>query len=143
MKGLKKMGNFKRYNLLPMINEKPQFYRQIISWIGNGIYSVLLGKKAPVNQIFRLYKTEDLKNLNLTSKGFDINAEIFFKLDMCGKKFKQVYIPLTKRKYGKSKLNYPKEILRHLLLVLKIITWKMNFFQTKTNFRAKNKPLKT
>lgn len=100
-------------------------WRMAISKIANGVYRVLLGKPVTsINQIFRLYKTEQLKNLKLEAVGFDINAEILFKLVFGGKNFIEVPAKLTCRLYGESKLNYAREIRRHLILIMKIIKWK-------------------
>ncbi len=107
-----------------------KFWRIIISKLSNRFYSFLLGKKVTaVTPFFRLYKTDQIKNLVLESKGFEIMAEILFKLVFSGKNFIEVPTPLTKRIYGVSHLNYPKEIVRHLFLVSKIIKWK--FFNFK------------
>ncbi|MDO8601334.1 MAG: glycosyltransferase family 2 protein [bacterium] len=102
------------------------FLRIIASKLANKIYSFLLGKKATaITPIFRLYKTEQLKSLSLQSKGFEIVAEILFKMVFSGRKFIEVPVTLTKRIYGVSHLNYKKEIIRHFFLVLKIIKWKI------------------
>lgn len=106
------------------------FFRVVVSKLANKIYSFLLGQKGTsVNQIFRLYKAEQLKSLSLESKGFDIDAEILFKLVFSGRKFIAVPVPLTKRIYGVSHLNYKKEIIRHLFLILKILKWKVFGFK--------------
>lgn len=105
-------------------------WRLLISKIANVVYRVLLGKPiTSINQIFRLYKMKDLKELSLTSVGFDINAEILFKLVYKGKNFIEVPAELTNRLYGSSKLNYFREIRRHFLLILKIIKWKLFGFK--------------
>mgnify|MGYP001585297750 CR=1 FL=1 len=101
-------------------------WRLAISKFANFVYRVLLGKPiTSINQIFRLYKTEQLKQLNLTSVGFDINAEILFKLVFKGNKFVEIPAELTNRLYGVSKLNYAREIRRHIALMAKIIKWKI------------------
>lgn len=102
------------------------FFRLIASKLANKTYSFLLGRKnVSVTPIFRLYKTEQLKKLSLESKGFEVVAEILFKLVFSGRKFLEVPVPLARRIYGVSHLNYPKEIIRHFFLVLKIIKWKI------------------
>lgn len=99
--------------------------RVFVSKLARKIYSFLLGEKSvSVNQIFKLYKTHQLKSLPLESRGFDIGAEIFFKLVFSGKKFVEVPVPLTRRVHGVSHLNYRKEIVRHFFLLLKILKWK-------------------
>lgn len=101
-------------------------WRLWISKLANFVYQLLLGKQiTSINQIFRLYKTEQLKQLSLTSVGFDINAEILFKLVFKGKSFTEVPAELTSRIYGVSKLNYVREIRRHIVLIMKIIKWKL------------------
>lgn len=100
-------------------------WRILISKMSNGVYRLLLGcPVTSINQIFRLYKTEQLKRLQLSAVGFDINAEILFKLVFSGRKFIEVPTELTQRMHGVSKLNYAREIFRHLLLIVKILKWK-------------------
>jgi dolichol-phosphate mannosyltransferase len=102
-----------------------QGWRLAISKIANLIYKVILGKPiTSVNQIFRLYKAEQLKQLKLSSVGFDINAEILFKMVFGKRKFVEIPTELTVRIYGESKLNYTREIGRHMVLILKILKWK-------------------
>lgn len=101
-------------------------WRIVISKIANFIYSQLLGKPiTSVNQILRLYRTADLKSLNLQANGFEINAEILFKLVYAGKSFKEIPAQLTNRLYGVSKLNYKKELIRHAALVSKVLVWRL------------------
>lgn len=100
-------------------------WRLWVSKLANLVYRVLLGKPTTsLNQIFRLYKTEQLKRLPLSAVGFDINAEILFKLVFSGKNFVEVPAELTARLHGVSKLNYTREIRRHLVLIFKILKWK-------------------
>lgn len=100
-------------------------WRLAISKIANGVYYILLGQPVTsINQIFRLYKTADLQAVPLQAIGFDINAEILFKLVFRGKRFIEVPAELTQRLYGVSKLNYGKEIRRHFVLIGRILKWK-------------------
>ncbi|MDP3762770.1 MAG: glycosyltransferase family 2 protein, partial [bacterium] len=63
-------------------------WRIFISKAANFVYSFLLGRRVTsVNQIFRLYKTWQLKEWKLESGGFEIFAEILFKLVFRGRKF--------------------------------------------------------
>lgn len=106
-------------------------WRIWISKLANAVYIALLGEKTTsINPIFRLYKTTQLKALSLEAVGFDINAEILFKLVFQGKRFVEVPAELTNRLYGVSKLNYAKEIRRHLVLMFKILKWKMFGFSS-------------
>lgn len=110
---------------LARYDERIPRWRIFISKAANFVYSVFLGQPiTSVNQIFRLYKTRDLKELNLESSGFEINAEILFKLVFRGKKFVEIPAELTARQYGVSKLDYAKEIPRHFFLLVRILRWR-------------------
>lgn len=101
-------------------------YRLMVSKVANVVYALLLGKRATsINQIFRLYKAPALKALRLTSKGYEINAEILFKLVFAGKTFVEIPAELTVRKFGVSKLRYGREFRRHAVLLMKIVAWKL------------------
>lgn len=100
-------------------------YRVFISKVANWVYATLLGRPVTsVNQIFRLYKAPALKALHLTSKGYEINAEILFKLVFAGHRFVEIPAELTTRQFGVSKLRYGRELRRHAVLLLKILAWK-------------------
>jgi dolichol-phosphate mannosyltransferase len=106
--------------------EDIQKYRVFVSIAANMVYSVLLGRHVTaVSPIFRLYKTVQLKEIPLETNGFDISVEILFRLILAGRKFAEVPTPLGLRQFGESKLNYRKEIIRHLKLVRKIIFWRL------------------
>jgi len=101
------------------------FYRKFLSISLNLIYSILLGKRlTSVSPIFRVYNTQDLKDLNLTCKGFDINAEILVNLLKNEKKVVEIPTILTVRRFGESKINNIKEIKNHIKLFFKIMRWK-------------------
>jgi len=107
-----------------------QLWRVVISKTINMIYSFLLGQKTTaVTPFFRLYKTEQIKSVPLDSRGFEICSEILFKMAFSGKKFIEAPTPLTKRIHGISHLNYKKEIINHIRLLLKIIKWKFFGFK--------------
>lgn len=106
--------------------EDVPFYRIFLSKGVNILYSILFGRKiSTVSSIFRLYKTEQLKELNLTSKKFDINAEILFKLIQNKRRIAEVPVTLTTRRYGVSKLNNLQEIKNHLKLLAKVLLWRL------------------
>lgn len=101
-------------------------WRLWISNAANAIYGFLLGKNiTSINTIFRLYETAQLKKIPIEAVGFDINTEILFKLVFRGHTFREVPAELTQRVHGVSKLNYAREIRRHLLLLCKILKWKI------------------
>ncbi|MDP3729519.1 MAG: glycosyltransferase family 2 protein [bacterium] len=100
-------------------------YRIIISNIAGKVFRFLLGKPiTAATQIFRIYKVPQLKELTLTSGGYDIIVEILFKLVFRGRKFIEIPAVLTTRKHGVSRMNYFKEISRASLLICKVIKWK-------------------
>lgn len=103
-------------------------YRVFVSKIANWVYALLLGRPVTsINQILRLYKASQLKELSLTSRGYEINAEILFKLVFAGKTFVEIPAELTARQFGVSKLRYGREMRRHAVLLLKIIAWKFGW----------------
>lgn len=111
-------------------NDIPR-YRIWLSNIGRMLYNIALGEKlTAVTPIFRLYKTEELRKIELNPKptpqgGFSINAEILAKLLFNGCKVVEIPANLTVREYGESKLNNLREIVSQLILVSKIIWWRM------------------
>ncbi len=103
-------------------------------WLSNGgrlLYNIALGEKiTAVTPIFRLYKTDILKKINLNPKptpqgGFSINAEILAKLLFKGYKAAEIPATLTVREYGESKINNLREIVSQLILVTKIMWWRV------------------
>ena len=100
-------------------------FRLLMSKSVNFLYRLLLGSKITcVSPIFRLYKRSVLIEMKISSRNFEINAEIISKLLIEGKKVVEVPVPLLKRKYGESKINIKKEIKNNILLLFKIINTK-------------------
>jgi dolichol-phosphate mannosyltransferase len=101
-------------------------YRIAISRLATLVYSTILGTSVTaVSPIFRLYRRDDLRELNLRSVGFDINAEILFGLLRKGKRLAEIPAPLTQRIHGESSLNYRKEIMRHVRLTARMAAWRV------------------
>lgn len=101
-------------------------YRVIVGKLSTLIYSLIFGSKiTAVTPIFRLYRRQDLVDLPLVATGFDINAEILFYLVRRGKRVGEVPTMLTQRIHGESKLNYRKEMQRHLRLVWRMIKMRL------------------
>jgi dolichol-phosphate mannosyltransferase len=97
-------------------------YRVFIGKISTLVYSFIFGRRiTAVSPVFRLYRRSDLIGLPLQSTGFDINAEILFFLVQRGKRIAEVPAALTQRIHGESKLNYKREMKRHLRLVWRMI----------------------
>jgi dolichol-phosphate mannosyltransferase len=100
-------------------------FRLLMSKTVNFLYRMLLGSRITcVSPIFRLYKRKILIEMDITSRNFEINAEIISKLLIQGKTVVEVPVPLLKRKFGESKINIKKEIKNYLLLLYKIFKTK-------------------
>ncbi|MBD3251380.1 glycosyltransferase [Candidatus Uhrbacteria bacterium] len=103
-------------------------HRILIGKLSTLVYSIVFGRwLSAVTPIFRLYQKKDLDELTLQSTGFDINAEILFELVQRGKRVAEVPTMLTQRIHGESKLDYKKEMKRHLRLVLRMVKRRMRF----------------
>lgn len=101
-------------------------YRVAISYLASLIYAAVLGAYVrDVSPIFRLYKREQLLQLPLLASRFDINAEILFFLIQDHRKIAEVPAPLTQRIHGESKLDYKKEIIRHLRLIWRMLKLRL------------------
>lgn len=100
-------------------------FRLLMSKSVNFLYRILLGSEITcVSPIFRLYRRSVLTGMNISSRNFEINAEIISKLIIGGKKVVEIPVPLLKRKYGESKINVKKEIRNYILLLYKIFKTK-------------------
>ncbi len=101
-------------------------YRLFVSHIAGLVYRVVLGAKvSAMTPIFRLYKREQLLSLPLQATGFDINAEILFYLIRDKRRLAEVPAPLTQRIHGESKLEYRKEMKRHLRLLKRMVLLRL------------------
>ncbi|HZZ83569.1 MAG TPA: glycosyltransferase family 2 protein [Anaeromyxobacteraceae bacterium] len=101
-------------------------WRIFVSKSASFVYSVILGQKiTAVSPILRLYRRSDLAALPLKATGFDINAEILFLLVQRGKRIAEVPAPLTQRLHGESKLDYSREMRRHVRLIGRMLAWRM------------------
>lgn len=101
-------------------------YRVAMSVAATVVYSVALGRRiTAVSPILRLYRAADVKALDLKTDGFDINAEILFKLVQRRCRIAEIPAPLTVRIHGESKLVYSREIRRHLKLVATMLRWRV------------------
>ena len=100
-------------------------FRLLMSRTVNFLYRMLLGSKITcVSPIFRLYRRSVLEKMNISSRNFEINAEIISKLLINGNTVVEVPVPLLKRKYGDSKINVKKEVKNYIVLLYRIFTTK-------------------
>lgn len=98
-----------------------------MSWMVNIAYRLFLNIKVKdISNSFRIYRTEDIKKLNLESNNFDIVEEILIKLCTTNKDYKIREVPITfeKRKKGKSKRKLGKFILSYITTMRKLIKIK-------------------
>lgn len=103
-------------------------YRVFISQIASFIYGLVFGAPVTaVSPIFRLYRREQITDLPLQTTKFDINAEILFYLIRAGRRVVEIPVPLTQRLHGESKLDYRKEMVRHLRLIWRML--KIRFYR--------------
>jgi len=100
-------------------------FRLLMSRSVNFLYRELLRSRITcVSPIFRLYRRSVLMEMTISSRNFEINAEIISKLLIRGKTVVEVPVPLLKRKYGTSNINFKKEIKNYLLLLYRIFKTK-------------------
>jgi len=101
-------------------------YRVLLSSCANLLYWFALGQRiSSVTPIFRLYTTSQIKNLQLHASGFEINAEILFKLLANKKRVVEIPAMLTVRQFGVSKLRFFRALKFHFGIVLKIVYWRL------------------
>ncbi|KAF5047936.1 Polyprenol monophosphomannose synthase [anaerobic digester metagenome] len=91
----------------------------------NYMYRILLRQPITcVSPIFRLYRADTLKKLDLESENFEINAEIISKYLISGYRVVEVPVELHRRRYGESKINIRREIFNNLNMMRKIVRTK-------------------
>jgi dolichol-phosphate mannosyltransferase len=94
-----------------------------MSRVLNLTYSKVLGIKCKdISNSFRLYKTDQLKNIHLTCQNFDIVEEILLKLSRKYKPLRIIEIPFTfkQRLFGKSKRNLILFIFTYIYTLFKL-----------------------
>lgn len=98
-----------------------------MSFLLNCVYRIVFGLKIKdVSDSFRMYKTEQVQNLNLTCNNFDIVEEILIRLSISKKHYvmKEVPIEFSKRAAGNSKRNLFKFILSYITTMIKLLKIK-------------------
>lgn len=86
-------------------------YRLAVSW-----------RITAYTPLFRLYRRAALKSLEISSRGFEANAEILWGLLSAGYRVEEAPVVLTCRTLGRSKLQRLRELKRHLKLLARILT---------------------
>lgn len=83
-----------------------------------GLFDARLTSYTPM---FRLYRTADLRALDLRSSGFEVSVEALVLLLRAGKSVVEVPAPLTVRAAGASKLRRWRELRAHLALAARLL----------------------
>lgn len=99
----------------------------LMSWMVNVAYRLCLKIKVKdISNSLRIYRTQDIKSIELESDNFDIVEEILIKLCFKNKNYKIKEVPITfrKRKEGESKRKLGKFILSYISTMKKLINIK-------------------
>ncbi len=104
---------------------------QIMSWMLNTAYRICLGIKAKdISTNFRIYHTEQLKQITLSCTNYDILEEILLKLKLLvGKKeFRIAESPISfnKRLYGESKRQLIPFILSYIKTLVCLFAMRLH-----------------
>ncbi len=103
---------------------------KFMSWMLNVAYRVIFGLKVKdVSDSFRMYKSEQIKGINLECNNFDIVEEILIKLSLEYKPFsvKEVPISFNKRAAGESKRDLLKFICSYFSTIKKLYRIKQTY----------------
>lgn len=110
-----------------------------LSWVVNVTFRIVLGLDCrDVSNSLRLYKSEQLRQLKLESKNFDIVEEMLIKICFGAERRKALEVPVTfeKRKAGHSKRNLVVFAFGYLGTL-----WRLSKFkrQARRELKAKGK----
>lgn len=95
----------------------------LMSLVVNVVYSLVLGLNCKdVSNSFKLYRTSEIKSLNLKCDNFDIVEEILFRLKRNNSKLRIKEIPYVfkKRMFGNTKRNLFLFMLSYIFTLLKL-----------------------
>jgi dolichol-phosphate mannosyltransferase len=97
--------------------------RALPSLMINALYRGLFGMRLTAyTPVLRLYRTSFIKDLEIASNGFEINAEIAARAMIDRRVVAEVPAPLRVRVAGVSKLQRGRELKRHLSLILRLLS---------------------
>ncbi len=97
-------------------------WRILISRVANTIYRIILRKKVySFTSIFKMYKLEKIKTIDLELYGFVAVCELFVKCLLLDSKYYELPCSLTTRNKGVSKLRYKDTISAHLYFIFRIL----------------------
>lgn len=101
----------------------------LMSYVVNVCFRLVLGINVKdISDSFRLYRTADVKILNLECSNFDIVEEIIIKLAVNHKNYRIREVPITfnKRMYGESKRDLVKFVFSYISTLVKLFKIKQN-----------------
>ncbi|MBI2387967.1 MAG: glycosyltransferase family 2 protein [Elusimicrobia bacterium] len=97
--------------------------RALPSLMINALYRGLFGMRLTAyTPVLRLYRTAFIRDLDIVSNGFEINAEIAARAMIDRRVVAEVPAPLRARTAGVSKLQRGRELRRHLSLILRLLS---------------------
>jgi dolichol-phosphate mannosyltransferase len=97
-------------------------WRKIISRTANLILRLVY--MSPVHDLttgYRAYRTEAVRNLEVTSSGFEAQLEISIRLLAAGRTIREIPLVLTNREAGESKMRYLSLIPKYGAVALRMI----------------------
>lgn len=95
--------------------------RTLLSKIYTWMLNTIFGYRFKYYNGNSLYLLKDLRQIDVTAKGFTFTCELILRLGKAGAKFKQVAVELTPRSSGKSKALSPKSVVRVITELIRIV----------------------
>ena len=108
------------------------FILKFMSWALNVTYRLLFSLKVKdVSDSFRMYRAEQIKNLELECDDFDVVEEILIKLSLYNKPFVAEEIPISfnKRVEGKSKRDLIKFIFSYIKTIKRLMIIRRGYIK--------------
>lgn len=96
----------------------------IMSRILNSVFRISLGINAKdISTDYRMYKTKQLKEVNLSCNNYDVLQEVLLKLKINKHNLRVLEVPISfdKRMFGESKRNLIPFMISYILTLLKLI----------------------
>lgn len=98
------------------------WWRKAISRIANLLLRLVF--MSPVRDLttgYRAYRTEAVRDIELTSSGFEVQLEITIRLLAAGRTISEVPLMLTNREAGESKMRYLRLIPRYGAVAIRML----------------------
>lgn len=109
---------------------------KLMSWALNVTYRLFFSLRVrDVSDSFRMYRTDQIKKLELTCDHFDIVEEILIRLNLSQKDFKVLEIPISfgKRAAGESKRDLFRFVLSYFRTIHRLLQIKNSVSHGRTN----------